>query len=240
MLIPLRQVGAIASAALLTLAATLTPICADTILETDTFSFSQPDPDPELGPGNQFAPGGTAASTETFSLTSADISNIMFEANFDFIDAGIEILVNGESLFNTGPDVSQFNGASSTVFTQTGATNLGVPFEERGGSDPQPRLTVSSDSTGTIFSGPDLSLPDNNPAPIINYTPGFTINDFTSLLQVGENQIQIVNLNAFDGASLGGDFTLTLVAPAASVPEPTALSLCLIGATCCMLRRRRR
>lgn len=238
MLIQLRRVGAIASAALLTLAATLTPICADTILDTDTFSFSQPDPDPELGPGNQFAPGGTAASTETFSLTSADISNIMFEANFDFIDAGIEILVNGESLFNTGPDVSQFNGASSTVFTQTGATNLGVPFEER--SDLQPRLTVSSDSTGTIFSGPDLSLPDNNPAPIINFTPGFTINDFTSLLQVGENQIQIVNLNAFDGASLGGDFTLTLVAPAASVPEPTALSLCLIGATCCMLRRRRR
>jgi len=232
MLIPLRQVGAIASAALLTLAATLTPICADTILETDNFSFSQTTPDP--------APGGVAASTAPFSLTSADISNIMFEANFDFIDAGIEILVNGVSLFNTGPDVSQFNGASSTVFTQTGATNLGVPFGER--SDLQPRLTVSSDSTGTIFSGPDLSLPDdpNNPAPIINFTPGFTINDFTSLLQVGENQIQIVNLNNFQSANLGGDFTLTLVAPAASVPEPTALSLCLIGATCCLLRRRRR
>ena len=169
MLIPLRQVGAIASAALLTLAATLTPICADTILETDTFSFSEPDPD--LMPGGAFALGGTAASTAPFSLTSADISNIMFEANFDFIDAGIEILVNGVSLFNTGPDVSQFNGASSTVFTQTGATNLGVPFEER--FDLQPRLTVSSDSDGTIFSGPDLSLTDfegnPNPIPIIDY-----------------------------------------------------------------------
>ncbi len=232
MLYSFRQALTITCAVLLAITSSLTPTHADTIIEMDDFSFTQTTPDP--------APGGVAAATMPFILTSADIPNIAFEANFDFIDAGIEILVNNNSLFNTGTDVSQFNGANQTVFTDTGATNLGIPFGPR--SDNQPRLTVSSDSTGTIFSGPDLSLPDdpNNPAPIINYTPGFTVNDFSSLLNVGSNTIEIVSLNDFQSANLAGDFTLTLVTPATSVPEPTALSLCLIGATCCMARRRRR
>ncbi len=226
-----RQLKTITCVAFLALASALTTLNADTIIETDTFSFSQTTPDP--------APGGVAATTMPFSLTSADIANTTLDANFDFIDAGIEILVNGSSLFNTGPDVSQFNGGNPTVFTNTGATNLASPFGPR--SDSQPRLTVASDSTGTIFSGPDLSLPDdlNNPAPIINYTPGFTVNDFASLLQVGSNQIEIVSLNNFLSANLAGDFTLKIVMPATSVPEPTVLFLYLIGASCSMVRRRR-
>lgn len=213
----------------------LTPLHADLIPTTD-FSFVEPDPNPD--DDSIFADGGVVIPTIMFNLTDADIPNVTFEVDFDLIDAGIEIFVNDNSLFTTGPDVSEFNGANSEVFTGTGATNLGAPFGPR--TDTAPRLIVNSDSTGTFFSGPNLAPTDTlpDPAPIINYTPGFAVNNFTSFLQAGTNEIEIVSLNNFQSAALAGSYSVGL--QTAAVPEPSSLSLCLAGAMCCMARRRRR
>jgi len=151
-----HSVRACACAILITIVSNVASLHADTILDTNTFSSSQPS-----------GGGFVVATTQNFSLTSAEIADTTFEANFDFIDAGIEILVNGISLFATGDDVSQFNGGNQTVFTQTGAVNLGIPFGPTG--DGTPRLTVQSDSTGTQFLGPDLAA--NGAGNIINYQP---------------------------------------------------------------------
>ena len=191
-------------------------------------------------------------ATAEFELTSTDdIPNVSFLANFVAIDAGIAIVVNNIPLFSTGDDVSQFG---PRVFQ----TTLGFSFsgdQEDGNIQgpfgviddptgvPLTRLTVQADSTGTSFSGvavvdpgsvesfaPDLS--GNNGSDFSN------LSNFSNLLQVGDNTIEIVNLNGFEGADLVGDFTVTLP-DTTSVPEPTSLLGLLTLAGMLSLRRRR-
>ena len=202
---------------LLSIVSTLAPIQADIVIDSNNFSSSQPS-----------GGGFVVATTQSFSLTSADIADVTFEANFELIDAGIEILVNGMSLFDTGPDVSQYGPA---VFSPN---NLGIPFGPRG--DDLPRLTVQSDFTGTTFLAPASDTSTN----IIQYTPLFNVTDFASLLQVGNNQIEIVNQNNFQGANLSGDYTVKRVTEAAAVPEPSSIVLLGLFGLAGAVRRRRK
>ena len=217
---------------------------ADIALDSGNFDFMMPDANNA---------GGFVVATSEFSLNSdADRLNTSFAANFFVIDAGIEIFVNGTRLFSTGNDVSHFG---PRVFD----TGLGILEGEDGNIEnpfgtigpegaPLSRLTVSSDSTGTSFSGIAFADPAS---PVVTFTPnpspnGFNngadftnISNFSNLLVVGNNTIEIVNLNNFQGANLAGDFTVTLIEATAAVPEPTSLLGLLALAGTMSLRRRR-
>ena len=198
---------------------TVAPLHADTILDTNSFA------------GMEASGGGFVVATSNFSVASADIPSITFDANFSQIDAGIEILVNGMSFFDTGDDVSNFG---PQVFQVTAVQPDNIDFSFDPNDNGLPRLTVTSDSTGTVMTG----APFVNSTNVETYLPIFAVADFTSLLQPGENTIQIVNLNSFEGASLTGDYTVTQVMSVA-VPEPTALSMLMLGGLIGMVRRRR-
>ena len=96
----------------------------------------------------QGAPGGTA----TFSVTAAEIPDVELLADFLIVDAGVDIVVNGTSLFPQFTDISNFGPVP--VFSGTGETQGGgvnQPFTPN--DNGLPRLTVNSTSAGTTFSG---------------------------------------------------------------------------------------
>ena len=151
-------------------------------------------------------------------------------ANLTVVDAGVNIVINGTSLFPLFTDISQFGPES--VFLNTGEPNGGgvnLPFSPN--NNGLARLTVDATSTGTTFSGATFV----SDSVITPYTPVFTSQDFSSLLRDGDNTIEFFVLNGFEGANLQGDFTVTLVA----VPEP-ATAVVLAGLGIGMLVRRRR
>ena len=201
----------------LALVSTVSSLQADICLSSGTFANSEP------------SGGGFTVATSNFSLTSAEISDATFEANFTLIDAGVEIIVNGISLFTTGDDASNFG---PQVFMPTSVQPDNIDFSFSPNDNGFPRMTVVSDSSGTNLTG----APFVNSTGVVDYIPLFTVADFTSLLQAGENTITIVNHNSFEGANLVGDYSVKLVS---AVPEPAAVSLCLIGGLCWMTRRRR-
>jgi hypothetical protein len=204
---------------LLALALMVSPTRADTVLDFDSFSAMEP------------SGGGFVVATSNFSVAEADIPSITFDANFSLIDAGIEILVNGTALFNTGDDVSNFG---PQVFQVTPVQPDNIDFSFNPNDNGLPRMTVASDSTGTVLTG----APFVNSTAVENYVPLFAIADFSSLLQPGDNTIEIVNLNNFEGASLAGDYAVTQVMTVA-VPEPTVISVLMLGGLVCSVRRRR-
>ena len=194
-------------------------------------------------------------ATAEFELTSTDdIPNVSFLANFVAVDAGVAIVVNNIPLFSTGDDVSQFG---PRVFQTT--LGFSFPGDQEDGNIQGPfgviddptgvpltRLTVQADSTGTSFSG--VAVVD--PGSVESFTPDLSGNNgsdfsnlsdplsFSNLLQVGDNTIEIVNLNSTDAANLVGDFTVTLP-DTTSVPEPNSLLGLLTLAGMLSLRRRR-
>ena len=185
------------------------------------------------------ASGTFPVTSVTFDIpTAADIAGVSFEANFAIVDAGVDIVVNNQLLFSTGDDVSNFS--PTDVFSIPGNPtpppddrNIFFPFSPS--NNDLPRLSSLSDSTGTSFSG----APRPDSTGIVDYTPLFSIANFSDLLETGENTIEILNRNDNGQARLIGDFTL--VAPeTTAVPEPSAGSLCLIGGLLWMKRRRRR
>lgn len=174
--------------------------------------------------------GGFVVATSQITLTNAEIPDITFEANFSPIDAGIEIIVNGNSLFSTGDDLSNFG---PQVFQPTPVQPDNIDFSFSPNDNDLPRLSVEFDSAGSSFSG----APFVNSTETVEYIPLFGVADFNKLLQPGKNTIEIVNLNSFQGATLGGDYTVKLVA---AVPEPSATSLCLVTGLFWIKRRRRK
>ena len=192
---------------------------ADIILDTGTFSNSEP------------SGGGFVVATSQFSLAAGDIPNIRFESNYDFVDAGVQINVNNMTLFSTGDDVSNFG---PLVFASTPVQPNNIDFSFSPNDNGLPRLTVVSDSSGTAMSGAAFVNSTNT----VDYIPLFSVADFTSLLQPGNNTIEIVNLNSYEGANLAGDFTVTLV-EATPAPEPTSLVGLMALAASLSLRRRR-
>ena len=187
-------------------------------------------------------------ATAEFELTSTDdIPNVSFLANFFLIDAGIAIVVNNIQLFSTGDDVSQFQSTRIFQTTLGPGGNIQNPFGIINDSTgvPLTRLTVQADSTGTSFSG--VAVVDPIVGSVESFTPDLSgnngsdfsnLSNFSNLLQVGDNTIEIVNLNGFEGADLVGDFTVTLP-DTTSVPEPTSLLGLLTLAGMLSLRRRR-
>ena len=185
--------------------------------------------------------GGFLAGTSTFDLAAADIQDLELLANFDIIDAGIDITVNGVSLYPQFQDYSQFS--QDVVFLDTG-----VPLNERPGEEGNiqspfspnnnnlPRLTVESTSDGTEFSGGATTAATST----IPYTPNFVVQDFTSLLVEGQNTIQFFVLNDFQGANLQGDYTVSLNPVVTSVPEPSATCFAFLAIVTGLLRRDRK
>jgi len=179
--------------------------------------------------------GRFPAGDATFNLTAADIPNVELLADFFLVDAGVDIVINGTSLFPQFDDISQFG---PTIFPGTGATlggdNIDFPFNTN--ANGLPRLTVSSTSAGTTFSGAIFE----NSTTTTPLTPNFAVQDFTSLLVPGANTIEIFNLNQVDGAALEGEFVVSLAAlDPAAVPEPSSISILLLLGTCLVTKRRR-
>lgn len=221
------------AASVMAIALMSSPLCADIV----TGSFSGPDMNTS-GP----------VSILTIPFNVADPDDVTFEANFDIIDVGIQINVNGNQLFSTGINISQFNAAG--VFLSDPATdindgqfvNLGFPFNPL--ANGQPRLTVVSDSSGTSLSGNNQRSTNGGmplgPITPVDFTTSFNIANFSDLLiPNGANTIEIVSLNDPDSfALLQGDFTVEAL-PAA-VPEPSSLSLLLLGSMFWAKRRRQK
>ena len=187
------------------------------------------------------ANGRFLGATATFNLCGVDPQDIELLANFSIVDAGVEIRVNGTSLFQDFFDVSEFS--QDLIFSNTGVQrqvdgggfgNIENPFTANNNSGGLPRLTVSSSSAGTTFSG----APTISATSVIEYTPTFQTQDFTSLLNSGDNTIEIFVLNNFEDANLVGDFAITQVVTTA-VPEPSSAGLLLLASTMVLLRRRR-
>lgn len=165
------------------------------------------------------AGGGFIGGTSTFSLTAAEIPDVELLADLFIVDAGVDIVVNGTSLFPQFNDISQFGPTS--VFLGTGVANGGVENPFVVNNNGLPRLTVASDSTGTIFSG--AVTPTTNST--ITYTPNFIVENFNDLLVVGPNNIEFIVLNGFEGARLEGEFTVSVDTATTAVPEPGSASL---------------
>lgn len=201
---------------LVSVALAFSPIHAD-IIDSGDFSRSEP------------SGSGFIVATSTFELDALEIPDICFEANFDLIDAGIEILVNGQSLFNTGDDVSNFG---PQVFQPTAVQPDNIDFSFSPNDNNLPRLTVLHDAMGSDFSGAAFVNSTNT----VDYIPLFNVSNFNSLLQAGTNTIEIINLNGFQGANLIGDYTVKSVA---AVPEPSAIAVCMVAGLIMMKRRRR-
>ena len=216
------------AASVMAIALMSSPLCADIV----TGSFSGPGMDTS-GP----------VSILTIPFNVADPDDVTFEANFDIIDLGIQINVNGNQLFSTGINISQFSAAGAFLSTPSDGSNgsqfvnLGFPFISL--ANGQPRLTVVSDSSGTSLSGNNQDG-DTGPITPVDFMTSFNIANFSDLLiPNGANTIEIVSLNDPDSrALLQGDFTVEAL-PAA-VPEPSSLSLLLLGSMFWAKRRRQK
>lgn len=176
---------------------------------------------------------GGLAGTATFSVTAAEIPDVELLADFLIVDSGVDIVVNGTSLFPQFVDISQFG--TVPVFSGTGETQGGgvnQPFTPN--DNGLPRLTVNSTSAGTTFSG--ATFEDDTQT--TTYTPEFTVQNFSSLLIDGTNTITFFNLDAGYGASLQGDFAVTLHSTA--IPEPGMTGLAIVALVSCLSTRRRR
>ena len=176
---------------------------------------------------------GGLAGTSTFSVTAAEIPDVELLADFLIVDSGVDIVVNGTSLFPQFVDISQFGNVP--VFSGTGETQGGgvnQPFDPN--MNGLPRLTVNSTSAGTTFSGATSVLDTQT----TTYTPEFTVQNFSSLLIDGTNTITFFNLNNDGPASLQGDFAVTLHSTA--IPEPGMTGLAIVALVSCLSTRRRR
>ena len=182
---------------------------------------------------------------QTIDFDVANVNDIVLEANFFIVDAGIQILVNNQELFATDDDTSQFN--MDNIFdsflldgTPAPFDNLGFGFVALPGD--VPRLTVTSDSSGTAFSGFNQQVNNMGLAPTadptaVNYTVSFDVADFSSLLVADSaNTIQILSLNDSDVSRLVGDFSVS--GAVAAVPEPSSSALLVLGTVFCLRRRR--
>lgn len=194
------------------------------------------------GPG---IPTDDPTVVQTIDFDVANVNDIVLEANFFIVDAGIQILVNNQELFATGDDTSQFN--MDNIFdsflldgTPAPFDNLGFGFVALPGD--VPRLTVTSDSSGTAFSGFNQQVNNMGLAPTadptaVNYTVSFDVADFSSLLVADSaNTIQILSLNDSDVSRLVGDFSVS--GAVAAVPEPSSSALLVLGTVFCLRRRR--
>ena len=176
---------------------------------------------------------GGLAGTSTFSVTAAEIPDVELLADFLIVDSGVDIVVNGTSLFPQFVDISQFGNVP--VFSGTGETQGGgvnQPFTPN--DNGLPRLTVNSTSAGTTFSGATFA----DDTQTTTYTPEFTVQNFSSLLIDGTNTITFFNLNDNGPASLQGDFAVTLHSTA--IPEPGMTGLAIVALVSCLSTRRRR
>ena len=195
------------------------------------------------GPG---IPTNDPTVVQTIDFDVANVNDIVLEANFFIVDAGIQILVNNQELFATGTDATQFGPDNIFVSSLLDGTpalqfdNLGFGFVALPGD--VPRLTVTSDSSGTAFSGFNQQIDQVTGNALtavtaVNYTVSFDVADSSSLLVADSaNTIQILSLNGDGVSRLDGDFSLS--GAVAAVPEPSSSALLVLGTVFCLRRRR--
>ena len=175
---------------------------ADIVIDDGTFSSSTT------------STGEFVSGTSNFTLTATQIPNVEFYADFLVIDDGVEIIVNGTSLF-ASLETSQF-GAQDFAVTAVQPNDIADPWNPN--SNSLPRLVVESDSSGTMFSG----AVDTNTSSMVTYQPNFTVANFTSLLVAGDNTIEFINHNGSQGGRMRGSYEVSV---ACSVPEPTGFGI---------------
>ena len=197
----------------------------DTILDTSDGAFSVTQAAP--------ADGAFLADTSNFNITLADIPNIELSVDFDIVDAGIEILVNGTRLFPQFFDISEFG--PTQVFGGTNIAGGGVENPFTANSNGLPRVRIEASSAGVVFTGAETTSTGS----LISYIPQFETEDFTNLLIEGDNEIQFFVLNNFDGANIVGTFEVTQVTPVSSVPEPSTAGIVLLTLLTGLTYRRR-
>lgn len=178
--------------------------------------------------GSSSSVGSQVVAVSMFNLTGAEIPRTQLAADFLLIDDGVEIIVNGTSLF-AATELSQF-GPQDFVVTPNQPNDINNPWLVN--TNGLPRLSVFSDSSGTTMSG----AVNTNSASTVPYLPLFAVSDFTSLLMVGANTIEFVNHNGFQTASIQGRYAVS-VTPVA-VPEPSSMGLGLVMLLSVFRRRR--
>ena len=148
---------------------------ADIVL--DILSFSGTDSDA----------GNCVDSTSTFTLADDQIPNAQLLANFNVIDDGAAIKVNGMDLF-VAKEHSQCGpkGFLMTVDQTVENENLWLA-----NSNDIARLSTLFDSTSFNVGGRVTQAT----ASTVNYIPTFAVADFTDRLVVGHKTIDIVNYN---------------------------------------------
>ena len=166
----------------------------------------------------------TLGGDASFSLTAEEIPDVRLLANLFLVDAGVDVVINGTSLFTQFNDISEFG--PTNVFVGTGVPNGGVQNPFVTNNNGLPRLTIESDSTGTAFSGAVNPTTDS----VITYTPNpdpdiFEIQNFNDLLEAGPNTIEFFVLNGFGNAQLNGEFVVELNTTTVAVPESGSASL---------------
>jgi hypothetical protein len=178
--------------------------------------------------GSSGSTGSYVAETATFTLTAGELDYTELFAEFALIDDGLEISVNGNSLFLSN-ELSQF-GPQDFMSTVVQPNDIADPWTTN--SNGIPRLTIRSSLIGTAFSG----SVDTSAASAVEYLPNFTVEDFRSFLQVGNNTIDFINHNGSASAQIDGRYSVTVFA----VPEPGTLALLGLMPVIGLLRRPRR
>ena len=169
-------------------------------------------------------PNMTIGST-TFNLTAAEISSASLDVDFDVIDDGVEVRVNGTPLFIS---LSPHQFGPTTDFQIVGYDDIQNPWNPN--QSGLPRLNVLATSSGTDFSGAVTVSATST----VQYIPNFDVANFTELLNEGSNTIEFVNHNGSDSAELIGNFKV-----AVAVPEPSSfLGLMMLGNVLVFRRRR--
>jgi len=184
------------------------------IVDTGSFNFSDSNT------------GSHLVATSTFDLTASQIPHAQFMMDLLRIDDGICVTINGTPLFESF-ETSQF-GPRDFVETDDQPNDIFDPWSPN--SNGLPRLSVFSDSSGTMMSG----TVDTSTNTIVDYDPVFAVADFSSLLVAGTNTIQFINHNATEGAGMDGSYSVIL-----AVPEPCAATLGLVYLAGIASRRRR-
>ncbi len=175
-----------------------------------------------------FGAGRNVVATSTFRLSGPDIPRVGFLFNFDLIDEGLEIIINGQEFFSA-PDIHQ--GGDREFEEIAGMYNdIQNPWNEN--SNSLPRLIVEAGADGTDFTGA-VTVGANT---LETYVPLFDVADLQSVLREGDNTIDFINLNGDAFGRLVGDYQVFLVA----IPEPHSAGLLLGVLAACGLRRKRK
>ncbi len=232
---------------ILTTAASL--VNAATLAEWDSFNSLHSDIGNLTIEPTQFSPSGVTQSNGTLVLDKAtgrawiDISSL----NMTLSTGSYSFVMDVENLMlGNGPIFSMTSGAYNTQTTGFGSASVGSAwaFSNNGGSM---NVKDSSASFSTPYSGTlTVNFLTQNGT---NYVEAFLDNTtLVSKTAITYSSTSVPASNPLTGLTLGGwgstpnngaGFTLKSLTISNLAPEPTSVTLCMLGGLAAMLRRRR-